>query len=304
MKDFQTITIHVDKMQLVSKKLTIEQKGALFDAIIDYQANKTALQTDDIALDFAFGVLQQSIDFANAKYAENISKKREAGKNSAQARKNNTVQQRSTALNTISTVEQCSTVLNDAQQCSTALNTTSSVQLNNDININSDSDFNSDPNPHPHPDPDGVVSELNDYDLKLLGSKEKAAAYQLEHIPAEFIKVAETLIKCMINFNPELASNLEKDQVKADFATESKSFFIKHKITAKRQSEIIQAVFNEPELNIYKINCISAKWLLDLDRWALITNKLQNIKNASPPKKSENKKVIEAFKAKKAVIEG
>ena len=61
------------------QKLSMEQRGQLFTAILCYTSGE-ALPELDLATDMIFGVIQERIDRDTALYLEKVEKRREAGK--------------------------------------------------------------------------------------------------------------------------------------------------------------------------------------------------------------------------------
>lgn len=61
------------------KKLSMEQRGALFTAILCYTAGESVPELDPVT-DMIFGVIQERIDRDTALYLEKVEKRREAGK--------------------------------------------------------------------------------------------------------------------------------------------------------------------------------------------------------------------------------
>lgn len=113
------------KINDVVKELTNEQKGILFQAILDYQ--ETGVVPDmDILIRVVFLPIKHDMDYCTEQREELLRKKSEAGKKSAEVRaaKANGKKQKGTPLNT---VEQCSAPLNTGQH---------NVNVNIDVNDN------------------------------------------------------------------------------------------------------------------------------------------------------------------------
>lgn len=109
------------KINDVVKELTNEQKGILFQAILDYQ--ETGVVPDmDILIRVVFLPIKHDMDYCTEQREESLRKKSEAGKKSAEVRaaKANGKKQKGTPLNTV-------------EQCSAPLNT---VQHNVNVNVN------------------------------------------------------------------------------------------------------------------------------------------------------------------------
>jgi hypothetical protein len=111
------------KINEVVKELTNEQKGLLFQAILDYQATGIVPEMD-ILIKLVFLPIKHDMDYCAEQREESIRKKSEAGKKSAEVRaaKANGKKQKATPLNT---VEQCSAPLNTGQH---------NVNVNIDVN--------------------------------------------------------------------------------------------------------------------------------------------------------------------------
>lgn len=115
------------KINDVVKELTNEQKGILFQAILDYQ--ETGVVPDmDILIRVVFLPIKHDMDYCTEQREESIRKKSEAGKKSAEVRaaKANGKKQKGTPLNT---VEQCSAPLNTGQH-----NVNVNVNVNDNVN--------------------------------------------------------------------------------------------------------------------------------------------------------------------------
>lgn len=113
------------KINDVVKELTNEQKGILFQAILDYQ--ETGVVPDmDILIRVVFLPIKHDMDYCTEQREESLRKKSEAGKKSAEVRaaKANGKKQKGTPLNT---VEQCSAPLNAGQH---------NVNVNDNVNVN------------------------------------------------------------------------------------------------------------------------------------------------------------------------
>lgn len=113
------------KINEVVKELTNEQKGLLFQAILDYQETGIVPEMD-ILIRVVFLSIKHDMDYCAEQREESIRKKSEAGKKSAEVRaaKANGKKQKATPLNT---VEQCSATLNTGQH---------NVNVNIDVNDN------------------------------------------------------------------------------------------------------------------------------------------------------------------------
>lgn len=111
------------KINEVVKELTNEQKGLLFQAILDYQATGIVPEMD-ILIKLVFLPIKHDMDYCAEQREESIRKKSEAGKKSAEVRaaKANGKKQKATPLNT---VEQCLAPLNTGQH---------NVNVNIDVN--------------------------------------------------------------------------------------------------------------------------------------------------------------------------
>lgn len=111
------------KINEVVKELTNEQKGLLFQAILDYQETGIVPEMD-ILIRVVFLSIKHDMDYCAEQREESIRKKSEAGKKSAEVRaaKANGKKQKATPLNT---VEQCSATLNTGQH---------NVNVNIDVN--------------------------------------------------------------------------------------------------------------------------------------------------------------------------
>lgn len=113
------------KINDVVKELTNEQKGILFQAILDYQ--ETGVVPDmDILIRVVFLPIKHDMDYCTEQREESLRKKSEAGKKSAEVRaaKANEKKHKATMLNN---VEQCSAMLNTGQH---------NVNVNIDVNNN------------------------------------------------------------------------------------------------------------------------------------------------------------------------
>ena len=118
------------KINEVVKELTNEQKGQLFQAILDYQESGEVPDMD-VLIKLVFLPIKHDMDYCTAQREEATRKKSEAGKRSAEVR--------STKAKQAEQNEQPSTPLNTVEQCSTPLNT---VQHNVNVNINEDVNVN------------------------------------------------------------------------------------------------------------------------------------------------------------------
>lgn len=78
MADKDTFIMYTEYLRHV-KKLSMEQRGALFTAILCYTAGESVPELDP-ATDMIFGVIQERIDRDTALYLEKVEKRREAGK--------------------------------------------------------------------------------------------------------------------------------------------------------------------------------------------------------------------------------
>lgn len=85
----------------VLRKMTNEQKGILFQAIVDYEETGEEPKIEDPIVSIAFIPIRQSLDKNNEKYERAIEQRREAGKRSAELRKRkaNEINERSISLN-------------------------------------------------------------------------------------------------------------------------------------------------------------------------------------------------------------
>lgn len=112
------------KINEVVKELTNEQKGLLFQAILDYQETGIVPEMD-ILIRVVFLSIKHDMDYCAEQREETIRKKSEAGKKSAEVRaaKANEKKQKGTPLNT---VEQCSAPLNTGKH---------NVNVNDNVNV-------------------------------------------------------------------------------------------------------------------------------------------------------------------------
>lgn len=110
--------------------LTNEQKGILFQTILDYQNTGDVPEGLDPVVKVAFLPIKHDMDVCTANREASLEKRREAGRKSAEKRNASNAND-STAK--VSNVQQCSVMLNDAQQCSTSV---SDVQHNVNVNVN------------------------------------------------------------------------------------------------------------------------------------------------------------------------
>ncbi len=78
MSDKDTFIMYAEYLRHV-KKLSMEQRGALFTAILCYTAGESVPELDPVT-DMIFGVIQERIDRDTALYLEKVEKRREAGK--------------------------------------------------------------------------------------------------------------------------------------------------------------------------------------------------------------------------------
>ncbi len=78
MSDKDTFIMYAEYLRHV-KKLSMEQRGALFTAILCYTAGESVPELDPVT-DMIFGVIQERIDRDTAIYLEKVEKRREAGK--------------------------------------------------------------------------------------------------------------------------------------------------------------------------------------------------------------------------------
>lgn len=117
------------KINEVVKELTNEQKGLLFQAILDYQETGIVPEMD-ILIKLVFLPIKHDMDYCAEQREESIRKKSEAGKKSAEVRaaKANGKKQKGTPLNT---VEQCSAPLNTGQH-----NVNVNIDVNDNVNVN------------------------------------------------------------------------------------------------------------------------------------------------------------------------
>ena len=70
-----------------TRKLSLEQKGKLFEAIIEYQTTGEVPEIDDLAVDIYFDMIKNQMDIDNKKYKETLEKRREAGKKGGRPKK-------------------------------------------------------------------------------------------------------------------------------------------------------------------------------------------------------------------------
>ena len=138
------------KINEVVKELTNEQKGLLFQAILDYQATGIVPEMD-ILIKLVFLPIKHDMDYCSEQREESIRKKSEAGKKSAEVRaaKANEKKQKGTPLNT---VQHCSTPLNTGQH---------NVNVNIDVN-NNDKDIKAISTERSAPLPAVISLPLND----------------------------------------------------------------------------------------------------------------------------------------------
>ena len=66
------------KLEAPVSKLSDKQAGVLFKSILKYAKNGTIATFEDSAVDIAFEIVRQDIDYANAKYDEVCQKRKEA----------------------------------------------------------------------------------------------------------------------------------------------------------------------------------------------------------------------------------
>lgn len=110
--------------------LTNEQKGILFQTILDYQNTGDIPEDLDPVVQVAFLPIKHDMDVCTANREASLEKRREAGRKSAEKRNASNAND-STAK--VSDVQQCSAMLSDAEQCSTSV---SDVQHNVNVNGN------------------------------------------------------------------------------------------------------------------------------------------------------------------------
>jgi len=70
-----------------TKKLSLEQKGKLFEAIIEYQMTGETPEIDDLAVDIYFDMIKNQMDIDNKKYKETLEKRRDAAKKGGRPKK-------------------------------------------------------------------------------------------------------------------------------------------------------------------------------------------------------------------------
>ena len=131
------------KIDEVVKELTLEEKGKLFQAILDYQKTGEVPEMDKL-LKVVFLPIKHDMDYCEEQKQKAQQQKSEAGKKSAEAR--------STKANT---VEQKVTPLNDVEHRSTKANTVEH-NINVDIDVNVDKKNKNTPLP-PSLEGDGAV---------------------------------------------------------------------------------------------------------------------------------------------------
>ena len=72
-----------------TKKLSLEQKGKLFEAILEYQETGEVPEIDDLAVEIYFDLIKNQMDIDNKKFEETLEKRREAGKRGGRPKKQN-----------------------------------------------------------------------------------------------------------------------------------------------------------------------------------------------------------------------
>ncbi len=122
------------KIDEVVRELSLEEKGMLFQAILDYQKTGEVPEMDKL-LKVVFLPIKHDMDYCEEQKQKAQQQKSEAGKKSAEAR--------STKANT---VEQKVTPLNDVEHRSTKANTVEH-NINVDIDVNVDKKNNNTPLP-------------------------------------------------------------------------------------------------------------------------------------------------------------
>ncbi len=70
-----------------TKKLSLEQKGLLFEMIIHYHTTGEVLEVDDLAVDIYFDLIKNQMDRDKQKYEDKTEKRREAGKKGGRPKK-------------------------------------------------------------------------------------------------------------------------------------------------------------------------------------------------------------------------
>lgn len=95
----ESFILHTDALQAI-EKLNMNQRGLLFTALMKYQSDQELPELDAVT-DMAFEFIRAQMDRDNEKYDRIIEKRREAGRKSAEARKN---QQVLTSVNHTDTV--------------------------------------------------------------------------------------------------------------------------------------------------------------------------------------------------------
>lgn len=70
-------------------KLSDKQAGALFKGILNYAENGAVANFEDSAVDFAFEMVRQDIDYAARRYAETCARRAESGRLGGQAKQAN-----------------------------------------------------------------------------------------------------------------------------------------------------------------------------------------------------------------------
>lgn len=113
----------------VVRILSNEQKGILFQTILDYQDSGIVPDDLDPVLKVAFLPIKHDMDMCKSNRDAYIEKRREAGRKSAEKR-SASAEHKATPLNT---VEQCLTPLNTVEQTSTPTN--NNVYVDVDVNV-------------------------------------------------------------------------------------------------------------------------------------------------------------------------
>lgn len=116
-------------------ELTLEQKGELFQAILDYQATGEVPKLEGV-VKIAFIPIRQDLDANNEKWEKTRQARSEAGKKSAEQRlaNSNKSQQTSTKSTNVEFVQQTGTNSNKQEQ--TGTNSTDNVNVNVYVNDN------------------------------------------------------------------------------------------------------------------------------------------------------------------------
>lgn len=83
----KTLTIHLDRLDIATKYLSIEEKGKLLDIMCKYQmAGELPVKTNDRAFDIAIDIVINGMELCNNKYDEMVQKRSIAGQKGMQKR--------------------------------------------------------------------------------------------------------------------------------------------------------------------------------------------------------------------------